>query len=356
MARKFEDNLQMDQPKGFVIVVGASAGGLRALKQFIGRFPKDINASIAIVLHLSIISKKNFLVEQLQQHTSLVCQLVDEKISLVNGHIYIAPPNRHILIKDNEIFTGQGAKENGWRPSIDVLFRSAAVSFNSHSVGIILTGLLNDGTAGMIAIKKSGGITIVQDPDEAEYPEMPAAVLEKTEVDYTLTLDEMAGVIEKVLQENRTAVDPPRELKMESEIAANAAIGIDKVASIGEKSIYTCPDCGGGLWSINEGNITRYRCHVGHSFSERQLLIKQAETLETTLWVALRMMEERRNLLLKLKDQNRKRGLVRISETNELKAEEMTVHIDKLREILFVSQTTPQEDGAPAYLNAKERE
>jgi two-component system, chemotaxis family, protein-glutamate methylesterase/glutaminase len=328
----------MTESPRYIIVIGASAGGLHAIKEFIGSIQKGWNAAVCITIHLSVNNLGGFIVNQLQQNASLPCSLAEDDTMLKEDHIYLAPPDRHIFIKENKIYLGKGAKENRWRPSIDVLFRSAAIHFNSNAAGIILSGLLNDGVSGMSAIQRSGGLCIIQDPEEAEYPDMPRAVLADMEVDHILKLDEIGNVLQKFVGQERQKVDPPRDVVAENNIAEKVAVGIDLLKDIGEKSIYTCPDCGGGLWELKEGGVTRYRCHVGHSFSERDLLLKQTESLETSLWVAVRMMEERRNLLLKMRDDNLQKKRMRMAADNNEQAEQMLVHINKLKEAIFDTQ------------------
>jgi two-component system chemotaxis response regulator CheB len=282
-------------------------------------------------------------VVQLQKNTSLRCEIAIDQKPIEKGCIYIALPNQHLLIKEDKVIVGHGPEENRWRPSIDVLFRSAAVAYDSRVIGIILTGLLDDGTAGMWAIKRSGGTCIVQDPNEAEYPDMPISVLNKMDVDFCVSLSEMGKIISQIIKNKPPPnTEIPPELIAESEISEKVATGTDEVSQLGDKSLFACPDCGGGLWKITNGNITRYRCHIGHSYSERDLLIKQAESLETTLWVSLRMMEERKNILLKLEIDHRKKGMNSAAEIHKQKAEEIEVHIQRLKEILFSTQQSDQ--------------
>ncbi|HEX8461998.1 MAG TPA: chemotaxis protein CheB, partial [Segetibacter sp.] len=240
------------------------------------------------------------------------------------------------IIKDGEIQLGNGPAENRWRPSIDVLFRSAAAHYSNRVIGIVLTGFLNDGVAGMSAIKRSGGFTIVQDPDEAEYPDMPLAVLDNMEVDYTVSLLCMKQTIQAIIDTNKEQkAEAPPEVVRESEIAENVAISIDGVEKLGAREFIACPDCGGGLWGIESDDIKRYRCHIGHSYTEKDLIIRQAESLESTLWVALRMMEERRGLFRKIANSEKIKGLYRLSAENLKRAEALEEHIDKLKKVLF---------------------
>lgn len=326
----------IQEEPGYVIVVGASAGGLNALAELVSQIDPDIDAALFIVLHLSRTGISDFLAHRLQQFTSLHCVIAADGGAIRKGHIYISRPNFHLILKEGQTVIGRGPVENRWRPSIDVLFRSAAVQYDSRVIGIILTGLLDDGTSGMLAIKKSGGTCIVQDPNEAEYPDMPLSVLNSIEVDHCVPLTAMGALLKDLTKKKAIkTTDIPEELRVEAGISERVAIGIDIVSELGEHSVYSCPDCGGGLWNIKEGNIERYRCHIGHSYSERDLAVKQAEQVEGTLWMALRMMEERRNMLQKLEDDTRRKGFSRIASDHQARVKEMQEHIDKLKKLLF---------------------
>ena len=172
----------------FVVTIGASAGGLNAIYEIVSQLSPEINAAIFIVIHLSRAAIGDILVNRMQKSSSLPCEIAEHDKIFRAGYIYVAPPDAHLLVKDDHMVIGRGPEENRFRPSIDVLFRSAAASHGEKSIGIILTGFLNDGTAGMMAIKQSGGHCIVQDPNEAEYPDMPLSVLETMGVDYCIPL------------------------------------------------------------------------------------------------------------------------------------------------------------------------
>ncbi len=329
----------MKTPK-FMIVVGTSAGGMNALIEFVSHLNVEMDAAVFIVMHLSRTSISDFLVHRLQPHTTLPCELAKENAGIQKGHIYIAAPNAHLLVKKNKIILGHGPEENRWRPSIDVLFRSAAAAFSTRVIGVVLTGSLDDGTTGMLAIKRSGGTCIVQDPNEAEYPDMPLSVLDNMEVDHCISLSQMGDVIFKVTQTLPEEIPAPKDVIIESEIAERVVVDYENVKQIGEKSIYACPDCGGGLWGIEaeKGNTNRYRCHIGHSYSEKDLVVKQGEILESTLWVALRIMEERGTLLKKMEDDNNKKGFSKMATSYREKFEVIQHHVDQMKDVLYASQ------------------
>lgn len=332
----------MKNPK-FVIVVGTSAGGMAALSEFVAQLKTGMDAAVFIVMHLSRTSISDFLMHRLQPHTQLQCEIATENATIQKDHIYIASPNLHLLVKKDSIILGRGPEENRWRPSIDVLFRSAAAAYSTRAIGVVLTGLLNDGTTGMLAIKRSGGTCIVQDPNEAEYPDMPLSVLNNMEVDYCIPLADMGEVILNITQTIPEEKPAPDDVIIESQIAERVVVDYDNIKQLGEKSIYACPDCGGGLWNINkggkgQGKVDRYRCHIGHSYSEKDLVVKQGEIFESTLWTALRIMEERKTLFRKMEDDHAKRGFSTLAKNYKEKAEGIQLHVDKMKEVLFASQ------------------
>ena len=327
----------MSQKPKYIVVIGASAGGLDALCEMFTSIKSGLDAAYCIVLHLSRKGIGDFVAHRISQVTSMPCRLATHGEQAEQNHIYVARPNQHLLIKDGCFLLGSGPEENRWRPSIDVLFRSAAISYSSHTIGIILSGFLDDGTSGMSAIKRSGGTCIVQDPDEAEYPDMVLSVINCIQVDHVTTLANIGSIVEHTIRESsgeKTVV--PADVIAESRIAEQVAVGIEDVQKLNvEQSVFACPDCGGGLWRVKDDVLTRYRCHIGHAYSERDLILKQAEVAGSTLWVALRMMEERKHLLKKMEVENSRKGYKSLANNNIEKQDELERHIAKLKEILF---------------------
>ncbi len=321
----------------FIVVIGASAGGLNALAELVQGLQKGLEVAYCIVLHLSRKGIGDFVVHRLKQVTAMPCSLAANGAPIKTDNIYIARPNQHLLVKDNKFLLGAGPEENRFRPSIDVLFRSAAAAYSSHATGIILSGLLDDGTSGMWAIKRSGGTCIVQDPNEAEYPDMPLSVINNMEADHVASLQEIGPLISEIVKNKKGRKKPvPKDVLTESKIAEQTAVGIDDVKKLDVvQSLFACPDCGGGLWEAQNDIIKRYRCHIGHAYTERDLVLKQSEAAGATLWTALRMMEERKHLLKKMESENKKKGYTSLSSSNVEKQTELKVHIDKMKEILF---------------------
>jgi two-component system, chemotaxis family, protein-glutamate methylesterase/glutaminase len=324
----------------FNVVVGTSAGGIGALENFLSFLPADLPIAIFIVVHLSRTSVARTLLQRLQRNTPYKCVLAEDNRLIRKGVVHLAPANAHLLIKDNKTILGTGPPENRWRPSIDVLFRSAAASGSQKVIGIILTGMLDDGLAGMQAIKKCGGITMVQNPDEAPYPEMPENIIRNVPTDHILILQEMGQVISQITRSKKVMSKQrkiPLSIKLEADLAERVYTEIPRLEQLGgERSFVSCPACGGALWEIKKDNVNSYRCHVGHAFNEGTLMHSLQESTEASLWMALRILEERRNLLLKMAGEQRRANI--LSRHYAERAEEMKHHIEQLKKVLFDTQ------------------
>jgi two-component system chemotaxis response regulator CheB len=317
-----------------IIVVGASAGGILAVKSLISGLQGSMDAAFFIVQHLSRDSDAQSIVEIFQRHTSLSCKVASDGMIIEAGHVYLAPPDHHLVLNREYMGVTHGTHENKYRPSIDVLFRSAAVTFGNRVIGIILSGMLEDGTSGMSAVKKCGGRCIVQNPKDAEFLSMPQSVLNNVKVDYQADLVEIPALIYKMLSEPLPeAVAIPKELEIEAGITMRMVSDIDQLALMADRSDFVCPDCGGGLWSVKNDVTHRYRCHTGHVYTEKLLEHLQQQQLEESVWVSIRMLEEKSNLLKVMAARQddatspaAKGYARRISETN--------VHIDRLKKLL----------------------
>jgi two-component system chemotaxis response regulator CheB len=325
----------MEQEPKFIVVIGASSGGLTALSEVVGQLDEKMDAAFFVVLHLSKTAISDYLLHRLQPLTKLKCVVAKDKMPIQRGYFYVAPPNEHLILIKNQIVVGLGPEENFWRPSIDVLFRSAAAAYNSSVIGIILTGFLSDGTSGMQAVKKSGGTTIVQDPNQAEAPDMPLSVLSNMEVDHITTLDQVGELLGSVFQSDPTATEVPSDVAAEASIAEKMAVGIERVQELGEQSLFTCPDCGGTLFKMGNGHDNRFRCFTGHVYNENELLIQQNHNIESTIWVAVRMMEERKNLYTKISKGHQKKGHSTVAKSYQQSADDLTKHIETLKSILI---------------------
>jgi two-component system, chemotaxis family, protein-glutamate methylesterase/glutaminase len=325
-----------------IIVIGTSAGGLDALDNLIGQLPSDLPASIFIVQHMAPENTADALLHRLSRHRSFHCRMAKNGEPFEPGRIYIAPPDNHLLVKKNKLLVTKGARENRNRPAIDPLFRSAAVTHGPSVIGVVLTGMLDDGTAGLIAIKKCGGVTVVQDPKDADYPSMPQSALNNLKVDYCVPIAETGRLLEKLCHEHpgKTKL-VPKDISSEAEIAERVLSDVAQVNGLGSLVPYNCPNCGGVLWEIHSHDVKRYRCHTGHSFSVSSLLTSQSEKIEETLWVSLRMFEERKNLLNNIAQQQTK---VKGKSPAAQRARETQVHIERIKAMLLAQQSKTWEE------------
>ncbi|KAA9338773.1 chemotaxis protein CheB [Hymenobacter busanensis] len=303
-----------------------------ALTQLVAQLPADLPAAVFVVQHLAPDSSGPHLASRLAQHTSLQCHLAEDGQHIAKGHLYLAPPDRHLLVKEGHVLVTKGPRENHYRPAADALFRSAAAVYGPLTIGVVLTGMLHDGTAGLELIKRAGGVAVVQDPHDAEYPSMPVSALRNVQVDYSAPLSEMGALLQQLCDTRPLATGPvPDDIIQEAAIAERVVGTTQEVRHIGRQVPLTCPDCGGALWEMKHGNLLRYRCHTGHAFTADGLLRDTQESLEETLWVALRMMEERKNLLSSMA----MRGEGQWSVQQEERSEELKQHINRLREFLL---------------------
>ncbi len=281
-----------------IIVIGASAGGVEALTHLVKNLPSDLNAAIFIVLHVPSHST-SVLPKILNRAKSLPVSHAIHGEAIVPGRIYVAPPDYHLLVKSGHIHLSRGPRENSHRPAIDPLFRSAAQSYGQRVVGVILTGVLDDGTAGLMAVKALGGVAVVQHPDDAMYSGMPRSAMDNVEVDYILPLSDIPNelvnlVNTKVEAEAKNPVSS--QIEFESDIAELNIEAVENDSRPGEPSSYSCPDCGGTLWELTDNGLLRFRCRTGHAFSGESLIATQSDALEDALWVALRALEEKASL------------------------------------------------------------
>lgn len=284
----------MPQDNRRMIVIGASAGGVEALRTLVHRLPADLAAPIAVVLHLGT---QSILPELLAAAGPLPACHPKDGETLRPGTLYVAPPGKHLLVHDHHLMLRRGARENLARPAIDPLFRSAACSFGGGTIGVVLTGALNDGTAGLVAIKRCGGIAIVQDPAEADFPEMPLSALRHVVVDACLTIAEIADeLVLRAAEPPRPTPPIPMDVRLEAAIAAQEHATMSSEAKLGTPAPFTCPDCQGPLWEIADAAMLRYRCHVGHAYTADTMLEAQAEEAEAILWKLLRARQQRAEL------------------------------------------------------------
>lgn len=330
-----------------VVVIGASAGGMEALTRLVSQLPEDFRAPVFIVHHMSADTDGEAMVRALNASGPLLCARGEDGEVFKAGRIYLAPPDVHMMVDTRHIRITKGARENRVRPAIDPLFRSAAVAFGNRVIGVVLTGYLDDGTAGLTAIQRCGGTCIVQDPADAAYPDMPLNALNQVKADHCVPLASMGAILTKLAEKRFGKSKPaPEDIVIEARIAERVLSDLPSVEAVGTQVPFNCPGCGGVLWEIAQGGALRYRCHTGHAFTAPVLLAEQTSKVEETLWVALRMFEERRNLLLKMAKvgPSRKRNGDRaghgaganrgIYDSAAARAKESDVHIRRIRDML----------------------
>lgn len=286
-------------PKHDIVVVGASAGGLTALSSLCRDLPQNLHAAIFIVMHVSP-NYQSMLPEILSRSGKMPVHhgVGGEPIRL--GRIYVAPPNHHMVLEADRIRVTNGPKENRSRPAVDTLFRSAAYVYGPRAIGVVLTGTLDDGTAGLWAIKDRGGITIIQDPKEAEHASMPLNAQHHVSIDYCLPLAQIAPTLARLVEQpagNPEDYPMPKDLEIETRIALENNPLAAGVMKLGEPSRFTCPTCHGALVEMKNGELVRFRCHTGHAFSMENLLAALSEATEDTLWSGVRAMDEKIMLL-----------------------------------------------------------
>jgi two-component system, chemotaxis family, protein-glutamate methylesterase/glutaminase len=284
-----------------IIVVGASAGGVTALCELIGSIPENFKASIFVVLHLPAASP-SALPAILTRAGALKAYHAVDGEQIKPGVIYVAPPDHHILLEGNRVLVKKGPKENNFRPSIDALFRSAAYVYGPRVIGIVLSGLLNDGTSGLWSVKRLGGITIIQEPTDADYPSMPLNVLDYVKVDHAIIASEMGPLLKKLTAESaarrpRISKEEMAFLKMEVIISKQDNAFAMGIMNEGDLTPFTCPECHGVLVRLIEGKFIRFRCHTGHAYTASALLADLSKSVEETLWQAMRGLEETTLLL-----------------------------------------------------------
>jgi two-component system, chemotaxis family, protein-glutamate methylesterase/glutaminase len=314
-----------------LVVVGVSAGGMDALTRLVAQLPGGFPAPVFVVQHLAADTTGQALVRALNKHGALECTQPRHGEAFRSGHVYVAPSDHHMMVGKRNIVITKGAHENRSRPGIDPLFRSAAVAHGSNVIGVLLTGYLDDGTAGLAAIQACGGTCVVQDPKDAAYPDMPQNALNQVKVDHCLPLAEMGALLSTlVLRRPGKDVTCPKDIAIEARIAERVLSDLRSVEALGHQVPFNCPGCGGVLWKVRKGKSLRYRCHTGHAYTAPVLLAQQTAKIEETLWVALRMFEERRNLLMTMAASRTGVGARSASE----RAAESEVHIDRIRTIL----------------------
>ena len=276
-----------------LVAIGASAGGIEALRVVLPSLPADFPAAVAVVVHRADVQEDERLTNVLALNVRLPVVTAGDFEDIRPQHVYVCPAAVHLVAERTRFRLDTGARENRSRPAIDKLFRTAARSFGARAAGVVLSGMLDDGTAGLAAIKARGGLTVVQDPDEALFADMPRNALENVAVDAVLPA---ARIGEMLIEFARRA-------------ARVSVRGVTETEELVEPSLFSCPDCGGVLSQVDADGVVRFRCRTGHAYSPRTLFSEQEHQLEAALWTALRALIERRDMSERLAHRSRERGL-----------------------------------------------
>jgi two-component system chemotaxis response regulator CheB len=328
-------------PAHDIIVLGASAGGVEALVGVTSTLPEQLPAAVFIVLHIPA-QGHNYLARILKRSGPLEALEPVDNMPVEPAHIYVAPPDRHMLVERNKIRVVRGPSENRHRPAIDPLFRSAAQAYGPRVVGVILSGALDDGTAGLLAVKRHGGVAIVQDPGEALYPSMPASALAHVQVDRVLPLAAIGPLLVELANMDAPAeeVDPlTQSMAKETALTEMDIAMMENQEHLGTPSVFSCPECGGVLWEMEDGGLLRFRCRVGHAFSIESVLAEQSDTLESALWVALKTLQESADLLRRLLQQARHRHQRWSVEHFQERLQETEQRIKLIQSVLMKDET-----------------
>jgi two-component system chemotaxis response regulator CheB len=322
-----------------LVAIGASAGGISALKRIVAALPADLPATLLVTLHVHP-HTTSILPDILAKAGPLPAAFAKDGEPMRRGRIYVAPPDLHLLVEGERLLLRRGPIENGMRPAIDPLFRSVAASVGGRAIGVVLTGYLNDGSSGLRAIKQCGGITVVQDPDDAEVPDMPRHALAATQVDHVVPVADMAPLLRRLVAEPAARSEQvPEDIRREVLIAAQRKTEIATVEQLGERSVLSCPECNGVLWEIKEGELVRYRCHLGHAYGLDALASAQIDKVDRALSSALRALEERIHVIRRLENEARQARRERLAKNWEARARDYEHQAAAIRNILLAERT-----------------
>lgn len=298
-------------PASRIVVIGASAGGIEAITAVLAGLPPDFPAAVFVVLHSGAPSAAP-LSSLLGRAGALPAAVAVDDEPVEPGRVYVAPPNRHLVLEDGRVSVQFGPRHHGFRPAVDPLFNSAAEAWGSNAAGVILSGALADGSAGLAAIKNAGGMTLVQDPEEALVEWMPLSAIRAIEVDAILRAREIGARLASWADETRAMTRLKGDQRKPSKGGQATSTEINLSAGLSERgtpSALSCPECGGALWEIDEQGVPQYACHLGHRFGEESLSALLDERAEAAMWSAVRVLRERSSLRRKMAQDAVARGM-----------------------------------------------
>jgi two-component system, chemotaxis family, protein-glutamate methylesterase/glutaminase len=329
-----------------IVVIGGSAGALQPLIQIVRGLPHTLPAALFVVIHTSA-DTPGMLPQLIANGSTMPTGYARDGESIEHGRVYIAPGDHHLLIGNGAVKLSRGPRENGFRPAVDPLFRTAADRYGPRVVGIVLSGGLDDGTLGLGHVKRCGGAAIVQSLDEAYVASMPLNAMRSVEVDHVVSAIDMVGLIVRMAhespEEKRMVMATDRNEKPDR--VERGLHALKQRTFPGPSSGFTCPDCGGTLWESSDGDLLRFTCHVGHSYSPETLLNAKAAVLEPALWTALRTLEENGAFLRRMAERARGQGLDNIAAGYAERAVEIERRADTVRTVL-VDQSEPTREAA----------
>lgn len=335
------------QPRDLV-VIGASAGGVAALQEIVRLLPEHMPAAMLVAVHVTP-THRSVLPEILNRGRRPIASHPRDLQHLERGHLYVAPPDRHLVVSDGTMRLLRSPRENHHRPAIDPLFRSAARTYGPRTIGVILSGTLDDGAAGMRAIKDAGGVCIVQDPEEAAFRDMPTSALLATDVDYCVPVSRIAGLLIELTTSEAGPMTTPQS-EQDDEMTAEHLILPEQTAGDGAVA-FGCPDCGGVLRQV-ESSVLHYQCRVGHRFSGEALLAAQASGIEDALWTAVRAMEEGADVARRLARRSERNARPDWTDKYAARVTELMKSAGVLRDILAgangASPSSSEEPSDPA--------
>jgi two-component system chemotaxis response regulator CheB len=275
-----------------IIVIGGSAGGIEAASTILADISPDVNAAIFVVIHTGE-AAPGLMADIFAKRSVLPVQYASDREPIELGSVYVAPPDRHLLVKRGEMRVIRGPKENNFRPALDPLFRTAATTYDGRVIGVVLSGSMDDGTHGLLQIKRAGGVAVVQSPEDALHPDMPQSAIDRMEVDHVLAVSEIAPLLSRLSSGGGETAASMRDDQVD---VSEGIVGALRLGGTAPPSPFICPECKGALWEARDGDVVKYRCHVGHGFATDTLLSLQAIEIEQALWSAVRGFEERAEL------------------------------------------------------------
>jgi two-component system chemotaxis response regulator CheB len=317
-----------------IVVIGCSAGGVEALPRVVHVLRHDLQAAVFIVQHLSP-SHTPYLVDIISRTASLPVCWAEQGANIEYGKIYVSPPDVHMVFNDDHIGLTKGARENHARPSIDKLFRSAAATYGSRVIGVLMTGMLDDGVSGLRAIRAAGGLVIVQDPNDADYPDLPGRALLVLEPDRTLPADAIGLAITSLVGQQVSPAPIPADVGLEASLDSQVLAEPQDLHSLGRQTSISCPECAGPMWELGDERTRRYRCYLGHVATARTLLAENTTQTEAALWSAVRALHDRATTLQRLAADAEKLGNHQTAESYAGRARDARTQADLARTFMF---------------------